>query len=81
MYWPSTPKDSEFVGVYYDGPWLDVEEILDSYFDWTDTSEWPRSLAEGKKVTRDKAKQENPYREEGGGRCVLSGVSRYQGPG
>lgn len=78
MYWPSTPKDGEFVGVYYDGPWLDVEEILDSYFDWTDTSEWPRSLAEGKKVSRDKAKQENPTEKKGlvGAFCRVYSVTR-----
>lgn len=78
MYWPSTPKDGKFVGEYYDGPWLDVDEVLDSYFDWTDTSEWPRSLSEAKKVTRDKAKQEDPTEKKGlvGAFCRVYSMTR-----
>lgn len=41
MFWPSTPKDVEYYFRDQDGPWLDADEILDSYIDWKDISLWP----------------------------------------
>ena len=65
MYWPSTSKDAEFFSGVLDAPWLDVDDVLGSYFDWSDTSEWPRSIKEATKVKRDHDKQENPLDKKG----------------
>lgn len=43
MYWPSTPRDGEYVFDFTDGPWLDPDELLNQYPDWQDTSYWPES--------------------------------------
>ena len=43
MYWPSTSKDGEFRSDYVDAPWIDPDEILNSYPDWRDSSFWPES--------------------------------------
>jgi putative DNA primase/helicase len=43
MYWPSTSHDGEFVFHYQDEPWLNPDEVLARYPDWTDPSFWPES--------------------------------------
>lgn len=43
MYWPSCPRNSEFVFEYQDGPWLNPDAILSRYHDWTDPHQWPES--------------------------------------
>lgn len=43
MYWPSTSKDGEFIGKVLEGPWLNPDEILAEYDDWTDITLWPVS--------------------------------------
>lgn len=43
MYWPSVSSDGEYLFDYYDLPWLQADEVLSSYPDWTDTSYWPES--------------------------------------
>lgn len=43
MYWPSTPSDGDYVFDYADGPFLNPDDLLDQYPDWTDTSYWPES--------------------------------------
>ena len=40
MFWPSTPKDIDFYFRFQDSEPLNVEQILDSYRDWADVSEW-----------------------------------------
>lgn len=65
MYWPSTSKDGEYVFEYQDGPWLSADEVLGSYRDWKDTSEWPVSDREGTAVWRDIKKQGDPLEKHG----------------
>lgn len=43
MYWPSMPKDAEYIFEAQDGPWLDPDAVLSEYNDWHDTAEWPTS--------------------------------------
>ena len=41
MYWPSAPEDGEYMFRYADEPFLDPDEVLATYPDWTDASLWP----------------------------------------
>ena len=43
MYWPSHPKDVEYVFQHHEGSLLPVDDILATYTDWTDVSLWPTS--------------------------------------
>lgn len=65
MYWPSTSKDSPYVYQVQDGEWLDADEILDSYKDWTDASQWPVSSKVDKLVKKAMAKQGDPLEKPG----------------
>lgn len=60
MYWPSTSKDGEFVYKEIDGPWLNADEILNTYYDWKDSSSWPISDRVDKVVARSIKKQGDP---------------------
>ena len=65
MYWPSTSKDGEFIFKHQKGNLLDVDQILDSYFDWTDISEWPTSSREENIIHSEAKKQEDPHEKKG----------------
>lgn len=65
MYWPSTPKDAEFIFDYQDGPWLIADDILASYRDWKDSSEWPVSQRNYNIIQRDIKKQGDPLEKPG----------------
>jgi predicted P-loop ATPase len=65
MYWPSTSSDAEYVFEVQDGPWLDVDEVLASYRNYLDTSEWPLSDREGEIVLAGIKKAGDPF-EKGG---------------
>ena len=43
MYWPSMPKDAEYIFEAQDGQWIDPDDVLSEYNDWHDTTEWPTS--------------------------------------
>lgn len=64
MYYPSTSIDGEFIFDYVDLPWLDPDQVLARYTDWTDSSFWPE--ASGAHETRKKAeKQSDPLSKPG----------------
>lgn len=65
MYWPSSPKDGEFIFRHQTGDFLDADNILDRYVDWKDTSEWPQSVRETKHFDRMLKKQEDPLSKKG----------------
>jgi hypothetical protein len=65
MYWPSTPTDIDYYFKTQDGPWLDVDEVLDSYIDWTDSSLWPMSETQLDRVRTAVKKQEDPETKRG----------------
>ena len=64
MYWPSTSQDGEFYFQSLDAPLLDPDEVLATYYDWTDISSWPMSSRVAE-VTKKTAKQKDPL-EKGG---------------
>lgn len=65
MYWPSTPKNGEYVFKVQKGPMLDPQEILDTYDDWSDCSYWPESSRSQKKRKSLTDKQEDPLTKKG----------------
>ena len=65
MYWASCSVDAEYVFEYNDGPLLDPDEILKTYHDWTDVTEWPTSSRRQDVITRQAKKQGNPLEKPG----------------
>lgn len=65
MFWPSSPRDVEYYFQFQDGPWIDVDEILDSYTDWKDSSLWPTAERELNDVKASAKKQEDPENKKG----------------
>lgn len=65
MYWPSTPKDQEFFFRSQEGPALEPEEMLDTYHDWHDVSEWHYSRRVVDKVRHEVTKQGEPTSKPG----------------
>lgn len=65
MYWPSTSNDAEYVFKYQDGPWLCADEVLASYKNWRDASEWPVSDRAGEVIRREIKKQGDPLEKPG----------------
>lgn len=65
MYWPSAPKNGLFEFHAQDGDCLCADDILDTYDDWTDISEWPTSDAENRLVERSLKKQGDPLEKQG----------------
>lgn len=65
MYWPSTAKDGVYTWDHQDGPWLCADDVLASYRDWRDSSEWPVSDRSHDLVHRAIAKQGDPLEKPG----------------
>lgn len=65
MYWPSTSVDGTYAFEYQDGPWLCADEMLASYKDWRDTSEWPVSSRVNTAITHSMKKQGDPLEKPG----------------
>ncbi len=65
MFWPSTPKDQKYYAVSQEGAWLDVDQILNSYTNWTDSSTWPTSESTIREVKNASSKQEDPETKRG----------------
>lgn len=65
MYWPSTAADGEFIAQYIDDVWLDPDEWLSKYSDWTDASQWPVSSRQAHAIKKMADKQGNPTEKLG----------------
>lgn len=65
MYWPSTSVDGEFVFEVQDGKWLDADEVLGSYVNWRNASEWPTSDRVKEVINSDIKKQGDPLEKTG----------------
>lgn len=65
MFWPSTPRDVDYYVQVQDGAWLDADEILNSYTDWRDSSEWPMAQTRFDEVKREATHQEDPETKRG----------------
>lgn len=76
MYWPSCPKDGEFVFREGDGKPLDADEALASYTDWRNAAEWPFDSRTRDIVTGRGTKQEDPTGKTGviGAFCRTYGI-------
>ena len=57
MYYPSNSADAEYYYRVQDREWIDPDEILEQYVDWTDTSEWATS-AKNLQAVRDASKRQ-----------------------
>lgn len=65
MYWPSCPVDGEYVFKVQEGELLDVDSVLSTYQDYTDSSQWPVSAKVGKAISRGIDKQGDPHEKRG----------------
>ena len=65
MYWPSCPKDAEYVYQHGEGDLVSVDAYLATYHDWRDTSFWPISKKESAVRLSDAHKQGNPLVKKG----------------
>lgn len=76
MYWPSAPRDGEFIGLTGDGDPAVADAILDSYTDWRNAAEWPVD-PRGMQPAAKGAKQEDPRTKPGiiGAFCRTYGIT------
>ena len=65
MYWPSTPKDGDYVFHTLDAPILDPQTVLDKYSDWKDISFWPMSSRSTEIKKTMAKKQGDPLEKDG----------------
>ena len=65
FFWPSTPKDGEFVFECQDGEPLNPDTVLATYINPFDVSEWPVSEREKELVRRDIRRAEDPTTKNG----------------
>ena len=65
FYWPSTAKNGEFVFEYQDGPSLNADEVLATYIDWRNVSDWPTSQREGEVISHEIRKAGDPLEKPG----------------
>lgn len=65
MYWPSCPKDGEYLFEAMDGPVCDPDAILGMYPDWRDMRYWPHSSRQEKIIRRMGEKQGDPLTKPG----------------
>jgi len=65
MYWPSCSRDSEYIFLYEDKPFLSVDGMLAAYADWQDVSEWPAVPGAAKIRERSARKQGDPLSKTG----------------
>lgn len=66
MYWPSCPKDGEFIVQINDSQeWADPDGILATYKDWHDMTSWPTSDRQMKAVVKMGEVQGDPLTKPG----------------
>lgn len=65
MYWPSCSRDSEFVFLYEDRPFLSGEGLLAQYTDWRNVAEWPEVPGAARIRDRSARKQGDPLEKKG----------------
>ena len=77
MYWPSMPKDGEFLFRLQNSELLDADKILAKYKDWKDVSQWPVHAGEIKRVEEGVKLAADPLEKPGivGAFCRVHGVA------
>ena len=76
MYWPAKPTDTEYVFEHIKNDPIPTDEILNEYYDWRDTSEWPMHDSIRNKVQTNIKKLEDPTAKKGiiGAFCRTYGI-------
>lgn len=64
-YWPSIPRDADYVFHFQDGPWLNPDAYLARYDDWRDPTQWPAPEKEQSARARMAEKAEDPHTKRG----------------
>lgn len=65
MYWPSTSKDGAYDFREQKGPLLSPDEVLSTYINWQDVSEWPMGQSETKVLSHEAKRQGEPHDKPG----------------
>lgn len=65
FYWPGASSNGEYVFEYQDGKPFDVDEVLATYINPADVSEWPLSSREGEVMAREIKKAGDPMEKPG----------------
>lgn len=65
MFWPSSPKDLAYYFRFQDGPFVEPDDVLAMYVDWTDVSAWPTSNRQKDRIKNTFEKQEDPENKKG----------------
>lgn len=65
MFWPSHPKDVEPVFEVGDNPILCADDVLATYDNWHDLTQWPESLKEKEQRKKTADKQQDPLGKKG----------------
>jgi predicted P-loop ATPase len=65
MYWPAHPSDSTPELVTCDGEPLPVDQVLSTYRDWRDVSEWPAASSESEVKVRELKRLGDPREKPG----------------
>ena len=65
MYWPSCCADSQYVHVFGDKPFVNVDGVLGMYTDWHNVAEWPQVPGVDQAQQRLAAKQGDPTTKAG----------------
>lgn len=76
MYWPSCSRDSEYIFVYEDKPFLSTNGMLRFYSNWHNIEEWPQVPGAVKLRERSARKQGDPLSKSGivGAFCKNYGI-------
>lgn len=65
MYWPSCSKDSQYVFLATDAPFVSADGVLQQYADWHAINSWPQVPGEAVKAKAVLAKQADPTTKDG----------------
>lgn len=65
MYWPSHAREAEFEFRFNDEVFANVDDILDTFPDWKDSSFWPESPTHAVQKSREAKKQGDPLAKKG----------------
>ncbi len=76
MYWPSMPKDGQYLFESQEGSILSADKVLAGYKDWRDTSQWPMHDNEEKRVIENLKLAADPTEKPGivGAFCRVHGI-------
>lgn len=65
MHWPSVSSDGAYVFDERDGQWINPDDVLAEYDDWTDISQWPVAASAKKSLHKAAEKADDPTSKRG----------------